>query len=579
MASQRAVLPTCGICKEEYDTLKKKPIFLLCFHTFCLSCLQNEKKNDTAIRCRDCKEESSIDINKENMGLKENDKVMARINDSTSPSTKLSDTEVKNERYLWCLTCKLTVAEETDCVENHTAMDLESAKEKINDHFLDLLRKYKNQLSGHLTKHRETDSALAAVQSALSAISGLASFHRKENTSQIRKLQKQLMVVNSLLDNPLEEQLKDQDIHKSIQMYSDLVEQTSAIKTTDFDRIRNSVVSLDIQTPGSQQLPTSLFNSALINFPSEGANEQESSLLTTLSFLIFLTIQKGQQMTTLPHRKMSEPSTKPPQTVTFTMDVAEGKEEAVGNEAEPKKQREAMARSPSGVLTRSKSFIFNKPDSSGRPYRDYPKEQQTYARHQRPERLPSNEQVATKWKTSVPSQETFQVPAPVAIPPLMSLPNKKAFLTLAVNGQPYGNIVIELQPNMAPIMCEKFVQCCVTKEGPSYQGTIFYQSKEKAFIMGGKIPGQELELYMADASPLKKNRGAIFFRLKRDYVTTQCSIVSTDFCIHLGEKRPDNHRTSTVFGYVSDGLAVCDAISHLDCNRNHVAISSTGLVG
>lgn len=95
--------------------------------------------------------------------------------------------------------------------------------------------------------------------------------------------------------------------------------------------------------------------------------------------------------------------------------------------------------------------------------------------------------------------------------------------------------------------------------------------------MGGKIPGQEL--YMADASPLKKNRGAIFFRLKRDYVTTQCSIVSTDFCIHLGEKRPDNHRTSTVFGYVYDGLAVCDAISHLDCNRNHVAISSTGLVG
>lgn len=50
--------------------------------------MKNEKKNDTAIRCRDCKEESSIDINKENMGLEENDKVMARINDSTSPSTK-----------------------------------------------------------------------------------------------------------------------------------------------------------------------------------------------------------------------------------------------------------------------------------------------------------------------------------------------------------------------------------------------------------------------------------------------------------------------------------------------------------
>lgn len=101
----------------------------------------------------------------------------------------------------------------------------------------------------------------------------------------------------------------------------------------------------------------------------------------------------------------------------------------------------------------------------------------------------------------------------------------------------------------------------------------------KTFIMGGKTMGQE-SLYMADASPLRKTRGAIFFRLKRDYVKTQCSIVSTDFCIHLGDESPDNNRTTTVFGYVCDGLAVCDAISYLDCcNRDHVAISSTGLVG
>ena len=96
--------------------------------------------------------------------------------------------------------------------------------------------------------------------------------------------------------------------------------------------------------------------------------------------------------------------------------------------------------------------------------------------------------------------------------------------------------------------------------------------------MGGRLPGPET-LYMADTSPLKKTRGAIFLRLKRDFVKTQCSIVSTEFCIHLDDEKAENFRTSTVFGYVCDGLAVCDAISHMDCIKDHIAISSAGIVG
>ena len=94
--------------------------------------------------------------------------------------------------------------------------------------------------------------------------------------------------------------------------------------------------------------------------------------------------------------------------------------------------------------------------------------------------------------------------------------------------------------------------------------------------MGGRVPGPE-SIYMADASPLKKTRGSIFFRLKRDFVKTQCSIVSTDFCIQLSEEMPDNYRTSTVFGYVCDGLAVADAISHMDCDKDHIAVSAAGV--
>ncbi|XP_057369747.1 uncharacterized protein LOC130690903 isoform X2 [Daphnia carinata] len=570
MASQRAVLLTCDICRDEYDILKRKPLFLSCFHTFCLACLQ-ETTGNTTIQCPTCKKESSIDTTKENMGLETNEKITAQLEDSVFPSDNFSYTEVQNEGHLWCLHCKSRVTEESDCVKEHTAMDLELAKDKIDAHFEDLLIKYKNQLGGHLTKHHKIDLALDGVQSALRALTRQADFHRKENAFEMKKLQKELRVVTSLLDSTPEEREKDKAIHTSIEKYSKLVEQTTAVKTTDFDRIRNSVVSLDIKTPDSQQLPTSLFNSAVLNFPSVGANELESHLLTMLSFLIFMSIQKGQRMTTIPPRKMSETQRKGQQTVNFQMDRAEGKEEAVGNEAEPTTQSKPIAPiHPS--LRRSKSFSSNKPDSSGAlPYRDYPKkEQQTCARPQKWERVPSNEQMGTKLKT-------FQGPDLGTIPPLMSVQTRKAFLALAVNGQSYGNIIIELQLKMAPIMCDKFVQCCVTKKGPSYQGTLIYQSKEKAFIMGGKIPGHEI-MYMADDSPLKKTRGAIFFRLKRDYVKTQCSIVSTDFCIHLGEKSPDNHRTSTVFGYVREGLAVCDAISNMDCHRNHVAIFSAGLI-
>ena len=81
---------------------------------------------------------------------------------------------------------------------------------------------------------------------------------------------------------------------------------------------------------------------------------------------------------------------------------------------------------------------------------------------------------------------------------------------------------------------------------------------------------------MADRSPLKKDRGSIFLRLKQDYAKTLAFIVSTEFGIQLDSK-PDNHRDSTCFGFVVDGLAVCDAISFMDCNKDNISISNAGV--
>ena len=94
--------------------------------------------------------------------------------------------------------------------------------------------------------------------------------------------------------------------------------------------------------------------------------------------------------------------------------------------------------------------------------------------------------------------------------------------------------------------------------------------------MGGRIAGTE-ELYMADRSPLKKVRGSVFLRLKQDYAKTLCFIVSTEFGIQL-DSNPDKHRDSTCFGYVVDGLAVCDAISFMDCGKDSISISDVGII-
>ena len=39
--------------------------------------------------------------------------------------------------------------------------------------------------------------------------------------------------------------------------------------------------------------------------------------------------------------------------------------------------------------------------------------------------------------------------------------------------------------SLAPVMCQRFVQCCQTKDGPSYTGTVIYQVSLKAVIGKG----------------------------------------------------------------------------------------------
>ena len=102
------------------------------------------------------------------------------------------------------------------------------------------------------------------------------------------------------------------------------------------------------------------------------------------------------------------------------------------------------------------------------------------------------------------------------------------------------------------------------------------KAKPKEKIMGGRLAGTE-ELYLADRSPLKRIRGSIFLRLKQDFTKTNCFIVSSEFIILLQDHKTQS-RESTVFGSVIDGLAVCDAISHLDLTKDNINISDAGVI-
>lgn len=95
-----------------------------------------------------------------------------------------------------------------------------------------------------------------------------------------------------------------------------------------------------------------------------------------------------------------------------------------------------------------------------------------------------------------------------------------------------------------------------------------------SYIAGGRINGYPE--YVADVSPLKRGRGAVFLRLKQDIEQVKCPIVCSDFIIQLNDDKRET-RSTTVFGFVSSGLAICDAVSHLDPMKDHISLSKVGI--
>jgi hypothetical protein len=263
--------------------------------------------------------------------------------------------------------------------------------------------------------------------------------------------------VANRLSKPLEEKCTEEDIYSLFQEYNQLMIELKQKKTMEFDSIRNSVVSMDIRNSNGGKLTIPLFDSALINFPSEGTNEQESHLLTSLSVLILLsTLKEPWTTSSLPQKKSLESTTKYKVKSFETVN----KTEASGREVERKKTSKPLRRAASDVGKRPESFESTKRDQSipnqclNSKRTDFDRNgKQSNVRPISQEQHTTNEPLSTKWNPFSPtfqpsstalqyhvSQPSMMMPSPT------SLQNKKVCFILAVNGKHYGSIVIDLRP-------------------------------------------------------------------------------------------------------------------------------------
>lgn len=307
------------------------------------------------------------------------------------------------------------------------------------------------------------------------------------------------------MSKPSDEQRTSEETGNLLQTYNRLLAESkiSAKKTTDqlmtFGSVRNAVVSMEIKTSDGEKLAAPLFDSALLNFPSEGSDAHETNLLTSLSFLILSSTQKEHWKTSAVTAAKSDATSestekvtkskkqikaeaaaskgsnviKPEESKSKATPEVKAKKSTGGKEAEFKKPMEHTAkgdrdpRKPhdhQGNKPQHHANKFNradgaKPSDPRKPFQNNahtPRRVGDFIPQHRPpfHNVPTSPpmmQPPNVYHASAPPQpmllpQSYCTPPPAVLPSLMSLHNKKAFLVLAVNGKQYGKIVIELRP-------------------------------------------------------------------------------------------------------------------------------------
>ena len=269
-----------------------------------------------------------------------------------------------------------------------------------------------------------------------------------------------------------------------------------------FETVRNGSASVAVKSENGQQLSASSIESIQMGFPSKAStNGHQADLLTAFSYLVLSSAFESQ----LKDLNRTEPASEKQigkainykQMLGTTVIVKEIKskpdDKKQQNKATPKTKDNSLQK-PTNVSGPNNA----KPEKHVKPQQFKPQQPKTSTNNKKPQqfkpqqtRLPMSSKHAAHQShenlSSVSNLNTLMMaPLPAhlltAPPPLslltgppIDLKGKKVWMTFALNGQTYGHIAFELRPDVAPIMCQKFTQTCISRESP-YIGTIIYQA-------------------------------------------------------------------------------------------------------
>jgi hypothetical protein len=199
---------------------------------------------------------------------------------------------------------------------------------------------------------------------------------------------------------------------------------------------------MDIKTSKGEKFAAPLFDSALINFPSEAASSYDSYLLTTLAFLVLSGNQNGQRTNSAHCTDQSE-SLKLKKNTNKAEIVTKERKNVARTEAESSKSKnQSRGRNGKGErnsLPEAKPANFVRNHDSSHPVEKPTRKLQPNVR---PPKQDDSVSRNSARRAEKPHGNTCHVPS-IPIQPLF---NKKAFFVLAVNGKEYGSVVIELRP-------------------------------------------------------------------------------------------------------------------------------------
>jgi hypothetical protein len=146
---------TCSICLETYN-MKKRPLILVCGHTFCEVCLQNMFDSVSEIQCCFCKVVTKLD-HFEDMIV--NYAILSLV-EQKFPAINCENTHLSNidnvNKLLECIDCQKHLC--SNCIDTHKqhkVTSLEDFIEKETVNLLDFLKNYRdlaNKMNGLLKK-------------------------------------------------------------------------------------------------------------------------------------------------------------------------------------------------------------------------------------------------------------------------------------------------------------------------------------------------------------------------------------------------------------------------------------------